>query len=465
MMPENFPVSSILEMMKVRLVFPKTLSVILAASMVSPMAALPANADQPLALYIDRIELNSADIGDDRMVSVNVDISSNEDGFIAAEFGIYYDDRLTLTHVDKSSQAGSKFHYINNSAEHRIWFSGANASASAGASEGESTLFTLQFSLPENYATGDQFMIGYNWNGCHDTASFWYTSKGTDQISSIHQNSISGSISIPNEEAPYLSQKEISLNQGGTVQLEIQNYTGGDVLWFSDNTNICHVENGLVTGIAPGNCNVMAYVNNSLLTCQVSVTEDYHYSMTSSETIYIRDPDMLVILEYPDPTGQIVWISSDPKVVTVSEGRLTPGNNGTAQIIATSNGVSYVKTVVVDLPVDTTQPDPTEEPVTEGSSTEEPSTEVPVTEGSSTFSDTTEETTPDAIAHCGDLNNDGKVSLADVIALNKDLLCIETLDDAFAMRADVNTDGIISPMDALLLLQYVVELIDTLPAV
>ncbi len=451
--PEVFPVFiPCLEMMKVRLIFPKTLSVLLAASMVSPMAALPVSAEQPLALYIDRVELNSEEIGDNRTVSVNVNISGNEKGFLAAEFGIHYDERLMLSHVDMSSQAGSGFHYTNNSAEHLLWFSGANAFASAGASEGEGKLFTLQFTLPENYATGDQYMISYNWNGCHDTSSFWYTDKGNDQIGTMLQNSISGSISIPNAEAPYLSQKELTLNQGGTAQLEIENYTGGDVLWFSDNTSVCQVENGLVTGITPGNCNVMAYVNNMLLSCQISVTQEYYYSVMDSEVIYIRDPDMVVILEYPDPTGQVVWISSDPNVVTVSEGRLTPVHSGTAQIIAASNGVSYVKTVVVELPGEITEPEPTEEPTTE-----EPPTEA------DTFLDTAEETVPDPIAHCGDLNDDGKVTLADVITLNKSLMCVEVIDNTLLMRGDTDCNGIVAPMDALILLQYVVELIDTLP--
>ena len=61
----------------------------------------------------------------------------------------------------------------------------------------------------------------------------------------------------------------------------------------------------------------------------------------------------------------------------------------------------------------------------------------------------------------GDVNNDGSVTLADSVALNKYLNGVVALSNY--ENADVNANGIIEQADADILLAYCVGIIGTLP--
>lgn len=63
----------------------------------------------------------------------------------------------------------------------------------------------------------------------------------------------------------------------------------------------------------------------------------------------------------------------------------------------------------------------------------------------------------------GDLNYDEKVSLSDVIVVNRSLLALEELNSVEYALADVDGDGTVSPADALNILCYVIQLIDRFP--
>ena len=63
----------------------------------------------------------------------------------------------------------------------------------------------------------------------------------------------------------------------------------------------------------------------------------------------------------------------------------------------------------------------------------------------------------------GDVNCDGQVSIADVLTLNKNLMCGEKLSDEGAANADVDGDGAPSSADALNILKFVVKILDKLP--
>jgi hypothetical protein len=63
----------------------------------------------------------------------------------------------------------------------------------------------------------------------------------------------------------------------------------------------------------------------------------------------------------------------------------------------------------------------------------------------------------------GDVNEDGKVTIADVLTLNKNLLAGSELTKQGAVNADVDLDGKPSSTDALNILKYTVKIIDKLP--
>ncbi|MBQ8011997.1 MAG: dockerin type I repeat-containing protein [Oscillospiraceae bacterium] len=70
--------------------------------------------------------------------------------------------------------------------------------------------------------------------------------------------------------------------------------------------------------------------------------------------------------------------------------------------------------------------------------------------------------TPSDVVY-GDVNCDGQVSIADVLTLNKNLMCGEKLSDEGAANADVDGDGAPSSADALNILKFVVKILDKLP--
>lgn len=63
----------------------------------------------------------------------------------------------------------------------------------------------------------------------------------------------------------------------------------------------------------------------------------------------------------------------------------------------------------------------------------------------------------------GDINNDGKINVQDVVLVMKHVLELETLTDAQKAVADVNGDGAINVQDVTLIMQYALGLIDEFP--
>jgi mannan endo-1,4-beta-mannosidase len=93
----------------------------------------------------------------------------------------------------------------------------------------------------------------------------------------------------------------------------------------------------------------------------------------------------------------------------------------------------------------------------------------PITEGDVQPEETTEsseETSDTADADgvvYGDVNEDGSVSIADVLTLNKNLMIGEELTAASSRNADVDLDGKPTSADALNILKYTVKIIAELP--
>ncbi len=443
-----------------------------------PMAA------QAVSLNIAKIELAKTDVSDDRIVNVDVRIDDNDAGFLAAEFGIVYDERLKLENIVQDSTPGNTFTWVNNDEKHLTWFSAASGNSDSTSSVGRQALFTLQFSLPENYDEGDVYPINYSWNSAANRAAYWYADQWENQIDWLSSHAITGSVKIEDTNGPSLSCSELSMNQKETKTIDVLNYEE-TCYWYTDHPDIAYFGNATineVTALSPGTCTAYCLAGNTLLTCDITVTATYFYDVSDPSPIVISDPSQQVTIAYPNPEGTVMWMSTNTNVVTVSEdGVLTPVGNGNCQIIGTSNGITYARQVIVDMPEETTTTATTyslntaSEQTTEETTTasSETTTEVTTTQETSTEpatekindpsypnSKNTESAPP---VRYGDVDMNGKVEMVDMITLNKYLMIGTAISEEGLKAADVNQDGQILPDDGLDILRYVIDLIHELP--
>ena len=424
---------------------------------IGSMPAVPAASANSTALNIAKVQLEPSEINAERTVTVDVQIEGNEEGFLAAEFGIVYDSRLTLDSVVQGTALANLFAYADNPDSDYIWFSGAAGSKSASATKGRQPMMSLVFTLPEDYAAGDSYYIGYTWDGLDGKQAYWYSDKRVNDIDSVSGHSITGSISIPDPDAPQISASSLRMNQGETAQLELTNFTGTP-LWYSDRGSIADVDNeGCVSAYSPGTATVYCIAGTVMLTCDVTVTKEYYYSVIGDSSIMLTDPENEVYLEYPSPQGTVVWMSTQSGIVKVVNGKLTGIKNGVAQIVATCNNVTYVRQVIVNFP----DPEPTEDETLPF--TTEPIAETVVPPVTDHVEPTVASVTDKTEYSSGDLNGDNKVGILDVIILNQNLMIGSPLDEGAKDAADVLEDGVINEADSLTIPKYVVELIPSLP--
>ncbi|MBQ4464945.1 MAG: dockerin type I repeat-containing protein, partial [Oscillospiraceae bacterium] len=102
---------------------------------------------------------------------------------------------------------------------------------------------------------------------------------------------------------------------------------------------------------------------------------------------------------------------------------------------------------------------PTEEATTEEATTEEATTEEATTDSTEDTSESTVAPTGVSALAYGDVNEDGKVDIIDVIKLNKYLLGADTLSDQGKYNADVDINGKTDSTDSLNILKFVVEIL------
>ncbi len=401
--------------MKVRC-FQKTFSAIATAAMLlisAGAALLPVNASEATTLCISQAKITEGVYS----AAVDVTIADNTDGFLATAFGIVYDTDLTLEDVELVNDAGKAHTYANNPETGLIWFSGAAGDPSSVANTDEEVMFTLHFTVPEDVAMGDSFPIGFTWTGAENTQAYWHAADRSNIIGNIQCWTKNGSISFPDPNAPALNQETLQVATGCTQTLTLLNYEG-TATWFSDNTNIATVDNGVVTGISVGSCTVYAYVNNTLLSCRIDVTEDAYYDISETDVIYLTDPEKAVYLRCPSEIQSVSWLSDNVNVVSVdADGRLHGGLNGAATVYAACGIQVYTVQVIVNFPTESSY-------------------------------------------DCGDVNKDGNISVIDVIMINQSIMHVATLDAEQEQLADCYADNTVDLQDSLVLLKHLINLVD-----
>ena len=370
------------------------------------MPFCPVSATNTPLLSIQEVTVQVEDISESRNIGVDLVISNNQDGFLASSFGIRYNENLTYTAVEALTNAGENFEGCGDCGD-----------TTASTSQDES-IIKLYFDISEDVDGGD-FGLEFVWTGMDDSNAYWYVDKKDNIIDELIENSNDGVISFRNPGSETLNYTDLRLNPNAKEQLQIAN-ASGNVYWFSKNTEVAEVDqNGIVTAVSAGNCDIQVLVNERLLTCNVTVLDLFHYSITDTEELIMTSIGTPVVLEYPDATETVTWISANPTVVKVDDdGTLHALQEGTANILATCKGKTYMKSVTVN------------------------------------FSMSSE-----SKLKAGDANGDGNVDISDVVFINKVVLGKEIFTAEQIALCDFNENGIVDATDALTLMKIVVNII------
>ena len=155
---------------------------------------------------------------------------------------------------------------------------------------------------------------------------------------------------------PILSKTSISLQKGKTTTLKV---TGGSsIKWSTSNKKVATVNSkGKITTKANGQCYIYAKTSGMTLKCKVKVSSIVKATAIKLNTTSIRiekgkSYTLKATISPSNTTNKtITWISSDPSIATVSNGKVTGKRIGATAVTAkTSNGKFVKCLVIVDKP-------------------------------------------------------------------------------------------------------------------
>lgn len=153
-----------------------------------------------------------------------------------------------------------------------------------------------------------------------------------------------------------ISDEKVLLYAGGTKtetkQLKTNAGKNDVVTWSTSDDEVASVnEKGLVTAVGEGIAVISVECNGTRDTCEVTVKQTETDILEDSVSLKTKGTEKTYTLgkEITGKSTSVKWKTSDSKVVSVSNGKLTAKKAGTAVITATANGVSdTVKVTVYD---------------------------------------------------------------------------------------------------------------------
>lgn len=173
----------------------------------------------------------------------------------------------------------------------------------------------------------------------------FYYGYGIPKLSNLIKEQINPSIN--------LSTKSLSMYKGQKSTLSASVSPGDvDVKWNTSNASVATVNNGIVTATGTGSATITAFFayngTNYSATCSVTVKSPGLTLSETSKSMYQTNTFDLIASVVP--SGQSVfWTTSNSNVATVSNGRVTAVNPGTATITASMsyNGETYSASCIV----------------------------------------------------------------------------------------------------------------------
>ncbi len=142
-----------------------------------------------------------------------------------------------------------------------------------------------------------------------------------------------------------LNLSQVSLTEGETLQLTAavsSSSSAPSLEWSSLNEKVAVVKDGLVTAINPGETWIYASFGDVREGCLVGVVEQKFLSLDRKVLYMIPGQGHILTAQYdPSFTSELVWESSDEKVVTVEDGIVTAVSDGEAFITASIENGKY----------------------------------------------------------------------------------------------------------------------------
>ncbi|WP_455716766.1 Ig-like domain-containing protein [Anaerosporobacter sp.] len=147
-----------------------------------------------------------------------------------------------------------------------------------------------------------------------------------------------------------VNETSIYLEHGETFLLKSSTSTGSTVTYKSNRKSIATVdENGLVTGMKPGEASITISADGTTETCKVKVKSPQVSLSKTNLSLYRGQTHKLNVKVSSNLTPK--WKSNKKSVATVDEsGNVTAIKHGTALISATIDGVTRTCTVTVNSP-------------------------------------------------------------------------------------------------------------------
>lgn len=157
--------------------------------------------------------------------------------------------------------------------------------------------------------------------------------------------------------AVYISQSDISLAIGDTIQLTATSTDGSAVTWESSNPAVASVSDGLVTGVAKGDVIIMASTSSVMAVCNIKVNEAPKGGASDPETLVLSlaklnlevGNSVTLVATSSIDGAQIIWDSTNPAVASVSEGKVIAKTAGKATItVTTGTAIASCEIIVTE---------------------------------------------------------------------------------------------------------------------